>query len=153
MSIIKSVTTMSAAVLLFGVIAAFAEADVGKPDAALVEYNERYNQIASAHDMDAFVALYNNNPLWIAPGKAPVAGLEVPSNTFGFLAQNKGKLTHSADHTFVSKDSSQAVLIGRYDLDVESKGVKGNGTYLFVMKRNGSEWDIVVDMYNQHAKK
>lgn len=153
MSIMKTITTLATSAILITATPVFADNTTITPDKGLLEYNERYNAIAADYDMDAFVALYNANPLWVAPGKEPVAGLEVPRNTFGFLAKNNGKLTHTADHTFVSKDGSQAVLMGRYDINVESKGVKGAGTYLFVMKRNGTEWDIVVDMYNQHAQK
>lgn len=118
----------------------------------LVTYNAVYNKIAATYDMDSFLGLYSNNPLWIAPTEAPAAGLEVPRNTFGFLSAKKGILTHTADHTFISKDGSQAVLIGRYDIAINAVGVKADGTYLFVMERDGDGWKIVVDMFNEHKK-
>lgn len=118
--------------------------------ADLVSYNAEYNKIAASYDMDAFLGLYSNNPLWIAPTKAPAAGLDVPRNTFGFLSAQKGILTHSADHTFFSKDGSQAVLIGRYDIAMNAVGVKADGTYLFVMQREGDGWKIIIDMFNEH---
>ncbi|WP_342077793.1 nuclear transport factor 2 family protein [Yoonia sp. SS1-5] len=116
----------------------------------LTAYNDRYNEIIRDYDLDAFVALYNDTPLWIAPDTPPVAGLDVPRGTFGFIIQNEGFLTHSFDELFVSDDGTQAVMIGRYDLDVEKAGAQAEGTYLFVLQRNGEGWDIVVDMFNQH---
>lgn len=122
------------------------------PGAELIEYNDQFNLIVGDYDIDAFLALYSSSPLWIAPSKAPVAGLDVPRATFDFFSSNDGSLVHTADHSFISADGSQAVLIGRYDLDVEKVGVKGSGTYLFVLKKIDNQWDVVVDMYNQHEK-
>lgn len=42
-------------------------------------------------------------------------------------------------------------MIGTYNLNIEAVGAQAIGTYLFVLERNGDEWDIVVDMFNQHA--
>lgn len=114
-------------------------------------YNDRYNEIITTNDLEAFIKLYNDEPLWIAPEKAPAAGLDVPRGTFGFIIQNEGKLTHSFDELIVSDDGTQAVMIGQYDLNVEKVGVAATGTYLFVLAREGDGWDIVVDMFNQHA--
>ena len=119
----------------------------------LISYNQDYNQIIANYDMDGFLGLYADNPLWIAPSEAPVAGLDVPRNTFGFIVDKKGTLTHSADHTFFSKDGSQAVLIGQYDIAIEAVGKTGTGTYLFVLEREGEDWKIVVDMFNEHKAK
>ncbi|MBT8154670.1 nuclear transport factor 2 family protein [Epibacterium ulvae] len=114
-------------------------------------YNDRYNEIIANYDLEAFMNLYNDSPLWIEPDKAPIAGLEVPGGTFGFIVQNEGALTHTFDELKISDDGSQAVMIGTYALDIEKVGAKAEGTYLFVLERNGDSWDIVVDMFNQHA--
>lgn len=116
-------------------------------------YNDRYNEIAASYDLSAFIELYNDTPLWIAPDVAPVEGLDVPRNTFGFIIENKGNLVHSFDHLEVSDDGSQAVMIGQYDAEIAAVGSKSTGTYLFVLKRDGDAWKIVVDMFNQHAEK
>lgn len=117
----------------------------------LTAYNDRFNEIAAAYDLEAFLALYNDAPLWIAPHSPPVAGLNIPAGAFGFIAENGGAFSHSFDHFFVSDDATQAVMIGSYDLNVETTGVAARGTYLFVMERNGNSWSIVADMFNQHA--
>jgi len=114
-------------------------------------YNDTYNQIIETYDLEAFVALYNDAPLWIEPDKAPIAGLDVPRGTFGFIIENEGKLTHSFDELIVSDDGTQAVMIGEYGLDIAKVGAKATGTYLFVLERNGEGWDIVVDMFNRHT--
>ena len=59
--------------------------------------------------------------------------------------------SHKFDQLFASDDNTQAVMIGSYDLDVEKAGVTAQGTYLFVMERDGDGWNIVADMFNQHA--
>lgn len=118
----------------------------------LQAYNDRYNEIVQAPDVEAFVALYNDNPLWIAPAEPPVAGLEVPRGALQFLAENGGILTHSADHVLVSKDGSLAVLIGQYDVEIAKLGHEAAGTYLFILQHNDDEWDIVVDMFNEHDR-
>ncbi|MEJ6393823.1 nuclear transport factor 2 family protein [Gymnodinialimonas sp. 2305UL16-5] len=117
----------------------------------MTAYNDRFNEIVATYDLEAFLALYVDEPLWIAPGERPVAGLDVPAGTFGFIIENAGAFSHSFEHFFVSDDGSQAVMIGDYDLDVEQAGVAATGTYLFVMERHGEdEWRIVADMFNQH---
>lgn len=117
----------------------------------LLAYNDTYNEIIATYDLEAFVALYNDAPLWIAPEKAPVVGLDVPRGTFGFIVENQGELVHSFEELVVSDDGTQAVMIGSYDLNVEKVGVAAQGTYLFVLARNDDRWDIVVDMFNQYA--
>lgn len=140
-----------AATLMLGACSAATSSTAPLPTKAdLVTYNATYNEIAARYDMNAFLGLYSNNPLWIAPTDAPAAGLDVPRNTFGFLSAKKGILTHTADHTFFSKDGSQAVLIGRYDIAINAVGVKADGTYLFVLEREGDGWKIIVDMFNEH---
>lgn len=116
----------------------------------LATFNDQFNAIAANYDIDAFLAMYVEEPLWIAPGKAPVAGLDVPRATFDFFASNKGSLTHTVDHKIVSADGSQAILIGQYDLLVEKVGVKATGTYQFVLQKDDKQWKILTDMYNQH---
>ena len=117
----------------------------------LSAYNDRYNEIVAEYDLEAFLELYGDAPLWIAPGQPPVAGLDVPAGTFGFIIENEGVFSHSFDQFFASQDGTQAVMIGGYDLDVEKAGVTAQGTYLFVMERTGDGWRIVADMFNQHA--
>ncbi|MGC3940710.1 YybH family protein [Roseobacter sp. EG26] len=117
---------------------------------AFTAYNDRFNEIAESYDLEAFLALYNKAPLWIAPAEQPVEGLDVPAGTFGFIVKNEGEFSHSFDHLFLSDDRTQAVMIGDYDLNVERADVAATGTYLFVLEKNGDGWEIVVDMYNQH---
>lgn len=136
------------AAVLFGTKTTAASPSANVAD--LASYNDSYNEIIANYDMDGFLDLYTNNPLWIAPTEAPVSGLEVPRNTFGFITAKKGNLSHTADHTFFSKDGSQAVLIGQYDVEIAAVGKKGTGTYLFVLEREGDGWKIVVDMFNEH---
>lgn len=117
----------------------------------LTAYNDRFNEIVADYDLEAFLALYNEAPLWIAPEKPPVVGLDVPAGTFGFIVENEGVFSHSFETFFASEDGTQAVMIGTYDLDVEKVSVKAQGTFLFVLERNDDGWDIVADMFNQHA--
>lgn len=126
-------------------------ADDSNVEQELTAYNDQYNRIVAEYDLEAFLALYNDAPLWIAPEKPPVAGLDVPAGTFGFIVDNEGVFSHSFDEFFVSDDGTQAVMIGGYDLNVEKVGVAAQGTYLFVMERNGNDWTIVADMFNQHV--
>lgn len=143
-------STIIAATLMLGACSPATSTAPLPTKADLVSYNAVYNKIAANYDMDAFLELYSDHPLWIAPTVAPAAGLEVPRNTFGFLSAKKGILTHTADHSFFSKDGSQAVLIGRYDIAINAVGIKADGTYLFVLERDGDDWKIIVDMFNEH---
>ena len=145
MRLLSSLTGFALATLISGPLAA---QDVSRAD--FETYNDRYNQIIETYDLEAFLALYNDTPLWIAPETQAVAGLDVPRGTFGFIIENEGKLTHTFDELIVSDDGSQAVMIGTYALNVEKVGAKAEGTYLFVLERTDDGWDIVVDMFNQH---
>ena len=115
----------------------------------LSTYNDRYNQIAADYDLEAFLALYGEDPLWIAPGKPAVAGLDVPAGAFGFITESEADFSHSFDRFFVSDDGTQAVMIGTYDMAAEKVGVTAQGTYLFVLQRDGEGWAIVAAMFNQ----
>lgn len=114
-------------------------------------YNDRYNALVASYDLQAFVALYGDAPLWIAPTVAPVRGLDVPRNTFQFIIDNKGQLTHTFDEFHVSDDGSQAVMMGQYAVNIEAAGAQSTGTYLFVLERVEDSWKIVVDMFNEHT--
>jgi len=118
----------------------------------LMAYNDNYNDLVANYDLEAFVGLYNESPLWIAPSVAVVAGLDVPRNTFQFITEKKGLLTHTFDHFYASDDGTQAVMIGQYDVNIEAVGKKATGTYLFVLEKDEGNWKIVVDMFNEHAQ-
>lgn len=55
----------------------------------LKAYNDSYYELVANYDLEAFAALYDDAPLWIAPSVAPVQGLEVPRNTFQFIIDKK----------------------------------------------------------------
>lgn len=120
-------------------------------EAELISFNDRFNDIAANYDTDAFISLYSEDALWIAPGKAAVQGLETPTAAFQFLVGNEGKLTHTIDNMFISEDGLQAVMIGKTAVKIEKLELDATGTYLFVLKRTDDEWKIVTDMFNQHA--
>jgi len=115
-------------------------------------YNKRYNEIVRTYDIKGFTALYNPNPVWIDPNKPPVSGLEVPQQTLQFLADNKGLLSHTLEQVHMSDDGSQAVITGEYDAKIEAFNTHSKGTYLFVLTRDGDEWKIAVDMFNEHLE-
>lgn len=117
----------------------------------LSTYNDRYNVLVANYNLEAFLALYGDSPLWIAPTVEPVQGLDVPRNTFQFIIDQKGQLTHTFDEFRVSDDGSQAVMVGQYKADIESVGAHSKGTYLFVLERVNDRWKIVIDMFNEHA--
>lgn len=118
---------------------------------AFEAYNDSYNALVADHYLEAFVALYGESPLWIAPTAEPAAGLDVPRNTFQFIIDNEGSLTHTFDRLHVSDDGTQAVMIGTYEVAIEKVGAESSGTYLFVLEQEGDGWKIVVDMFNEHA--
>jgi ketosteroid isomerase-like protein len=119
--------------------------------ADLVAFNDRFNTYAATYDIDGMMSLYDADTLWIEPGKPPAEGRDgVPRQTFTFLSENQGHLSHTVDRLFVSGDGSQAVMIGEADVLVESAGLDITGTYLFVLERDGETWEIVADMFNYH---
>ncbi len=145
-SVFLSATLLAASI-------AFADGHSNKVEAELKLFNDQYNEITATYDVEAFLALYEEGSLWIAPENPPVQGLDVPKATFQFFSSNEGSLTHTVEHTFASEDGTQAVMVGQYDLKVEKVGVVASGTYQFVLARDGDSWKIVTDMYNQHAAK
>lgn len=149
MRLISSVTAIALATL--SATSSFADGHADAIRQELSAYNDTYNQIIETYDLEAFVGLYNDAPLWIAPKEAPIAGLDVPRGTFGFIIEKEGQLTHTFDELVVSDDGSQAVMIGTYNLNIEAVGAKATGTYLFVLEREGEGWNIVVDMFNEHV--
>ncbi len=114
--------------------------------------NDRFNEAAAAHDAQGLIELYANDTLWIAQGAPVTQGLEGPRQLFEFVTANKGDVTHTIDHLFVSEDATLAVMIGSVDAVIESQGMDATGTYLFVLKPEDDGWEIVTDMWHQHAQ-
>lgn len=121
--------------------------------ASLNAVNDEFNAAAAASDAERLVNLYADDTLWIAQGSPVTQGLEGPRQLFEFVTQNKGKVTHTIDHLFVSDDETLAVMIGSVDAVIESQGTDATGTYLFVLKPDDDGWKIVTDMWHQHSKK
>lgn len=114
--------------------------------------NDRFNEAAAAHDAQGLIELYADDTLWIAQGAPVTQGLEGPRQLFEFVTANKGNVTHTIDHLFVSEDATLAVMIGSVDAVIESQGMDATGTYLFVLKPEDDGWEIVTDMWHQHAQ-
>ena len=120
-------------------------------DTRLIALNDQFNKAAAEHDAQALVDLYAENTLWIAQGAPVSQGLEGPRQLFEFVTSQKGKVTHTIDHLFVSDDKSLAVMIGSVEAIVESTGLDATGTYLFVLHPEDDGWEIVTDMWHQHT--
>ena len=129
---------------------AFADAGRDRVLDSLNAVNDRFNEAAAAHDADALVELYANDTLWIAQGTPVSKGLNGPRELFDFVTANRGEVTHTIDHLFVSEDATLAVMIGSVDAKVESAGMDATGTYLFVLRPEDEGWKIVTDMWHQH---
>lgn len=143
---------LSVAALLLSIAPSFADTATDTVRAELHAFNDRFNAYAEAYDVDGIVSLYDEKALWIAPKTPPVAGLETPRNTFSFLTENKGSITHSVDELIISDDGSQAVMIGGVEVLVEQAGMDFDGTYLFVLERDDEDWKIVADMFHQYLE-
>lgn len=142
-----------AAVALFAT-SAFADTQTTTSEQELAGLNDRFNEFAAEGDLEGILSLYADDALWIAPATPPVAGHDAPRETFKFLIDNDGSLTHSVDELFVSDDGTLAVMIGGADINVEKVGMKAKGTYLFVLRRSDAgNWQIETDMWHQHADK
>lgn len=115
--------------------------------------NDRFNEAAAAHDAQGLIELYADDTLWIAQGAPVTQGLEGPRQLFEFVTANEGKVTHTIDHLFVSDDATLAVMIGSVDAVIESQSMDATGTYLFVLEPEDDGWEIVTDMWHQHAQK
>lgn len=141
---------LSAAVIALASGLSLADPVHANPIDSLEAVNDRFNAAAAAHDADALVALYADDTLWIAQGTPVSKGLKGPRELFEFVTSNKGKVTHTIDHLFVSDDASLAVMIGSVDAVIESAGMDATGTYLFVLRPEDDGWKIVTDMWHQH---
>ncbi|MEX0349206.1 MAG: nuclear transport factor 2 family protein [Paracoccaceae bacterium] len=117
---------------------------------SLSAVNDAFNTAAAAHDAEALVSLYADDTLWIAQEMPVSQGLDGPRQLFEFVTANKGDVTHTIDHLFVSDDASLAVMIGSVEAKIESQGMDATGTYLFVLKPEDDGWEIVTDMWHQH---
>ena len=119
------------------------------PD-SLNALNDQFNKAAADLDAKALLNLYAEQTLWIEQGKPVSQGLKGPRELFEFVTSNKGKVVHTIDHLFVSKDETLAVMIGSVDAEIEKVGLDATGTYLFVLRPEDDGWEIVTDMWHQH---
>lgn len=147
----RIISTFIFAALLFLSPLAFADSHIQTAEQELIAFNDQYNEFISAYDIDGFLSLYSEEVLWIAPESPAVQGHDVPRGTFQFLIDNEGSVKHTIDTLFVSDDGTQATMIGETHIVVEKAGLDVTGTYLFVLERNGTDWIIITDMYNQYA--
>ncbi|NIA71321.1 nuclear transport factor 2 family protein [Pelagibius litoralis] len=123
--------------------------------ASLIAFNDAFNAHAEVLDVEGMMSLYHEDALWIAPATPPAKGRDgVPRQTFTFLTENDGEITHTIDYLFVSDDGTQAVMIGDAVGSVESKGIAFKGTYHFTLVRDDAKdnWEIVADMFNQYPR-
>lgn len=143
----KRLAIIAALSLSFAVLADMRE----DAKTSLTLLNDTFNSEAAEHDAEGLLDLYSDAPLWIEQGKTATVGIEGPRALFEFVTENKGLVTHTIDHLFVSEDASLAVMIGSVVAKIESKGMDATGTYLFVLEPDDEDWEIVVDMWHQHA--
>ncbi len=143
--------TLFAAALSLTASIAFADGHLADAPASLTAVNDQFNALAVAADADGLINLYADDTLWIEQGKRVTQGLDGPRALFEFVTANDGKVTHSIDHLFVSEDETLAVMIGSVEAVVESAGMDATGTYLFVLAPEDDGWEIVTDMWHQHA--
>lgn len=120
---------------------------------SLNQLNDTFNTEAAEYDAQGLLDLYSDSPVWIEQGKPVTVGIEGPRALFEFVTANKGKVTHTIDRLFVSEDATLAVMIGSVEAKIQSKGMDATGTYLFVLEPGDADWEIVVDMWHQHAPK
>lgn len=121
-------------------------------EADLIAFNDRFNEISAALDVESLVSLYDEESLWIDSENPPIPGPEGALANFGFLAVNNGSNIHTVDRLIISDDGRQAIMIGDADILVESQGLDFTGTYQFVLVRDGGDWKIMVDMFNRHVE-
>lgn len=115
-------------------------------------FNDKFNQAVAEKDMAGFLSLYSAEALWIAPASPPVEGHGEPRATLQMIIDNDGQLSHTVDKLIISDDGDQAVMIGSANVYVEKAGIDATGTYLFVLERKNQNWQIITDMWHQHAK-
>ncbi|WP_299891758.1 nuclear transport factor 2 family protein [uncultured Ruegeria sp.] len=119
--------------------------------ASLNAVNDQFNTFAADYDAAGLVSLYSEDTLWIEQGKPVRQGLEGPKELFEFVTANKGDVTHTIDHLYISDDQTLAVMIGFVEAKIETVGMDATGTYLFVLRPEDDGWEIVTDMWHQHA--
>lgn len=113
--------------------------------------NDQFNAFAADHNAAGLVSLYSDDTLWIEQGKPVRQGLEGPRELFEFVTANKGDVTHTIDHLYVSDDETLAVMIGFVEANIETIDMNATGTYLFVLRPEDDGWQIVTDMWHQHS--
>ncbi|MBT0957882.1 DUF4440 domain-containing protein [Alphaproteobacteria bacterium KMM 3653] len=121
---------------------------------SLMAFNDRFNELAAAHDAAGLIALYDEDAFWIAPATRPAQGRDgVPRQTINFMSENKGDLSHTIEDLFISDDGTQAVMKGLTRAAVESQGFQLEGSYVYVLERENEddEWQIVLDMFSNYA--
>ena len=124
--------------------------DLSSVEAELVAFNDRFNELVAAYDVEGLKALYAEDSLWIAPKTRPVLGKDGAASTFGFMKDKQGTNVHSIDRLEISADGTMAMMVGDAKIGVESMGLAFTGTYQFILRREGTDWKIISDMYNRH---
>lgn len=112
--------------------------------------NDAFNVGIATQDVEGLLDLYGEGVMWIAPGTPMnLNGLTEAEQLFNFMTGHKADVTHDIDHLFISDDETLAVMIGDVVAKVETLGINGAGTYLYVMDNVEGEWKIIGDMWNQ----
>lgn len=140
-----------AASLSFSAVGVSADTQKTPIEADLYAFNDRFNALAASGDAAGLVDLYAADSLWIAPGEGPVPGPAGAKTTFNFMKAQNGQNVHSIDHLFISDDGTMAVMVGEAEILVESADMDFTGTYQFVLRKEGNDWNIISDMYTVPA--
>lgn len=125
----------------------------GDATADLNAVNDAFNKGIASQDVQGLLNLYGPDVMWIAPGTPmTLNGVEEAEKLFSFMSGHNAEVTHDIDHLFVSDDETLAVMIGDVTAKVETLGIDGAGTYLYVLENSGGDWQIIGDMWNQVPK-
>lgn len=117
-------------------------------DRTLLDLNDRFNRSVESKHVSSMLSLYSADVLWLPPNAPLQRGRGAAESNYAFLAEHSARLRHTVEHTIVSADGSQAVMIGAFMLEIDALSVADEGKYLLVVRHGEDGWKIVADMFS-----
>lgn len=121
--------------------------DVAAEVEAINQTADRYEQAIAAKDVEALVAFYTDDAIWIAPDGTPTSGANAFRESLTETTSQPGTVAMeiTPDRTVVASSGDLAYTIGTYTVTTtapDGETVQEGHRYVVGLEKVGGEWKV-----------
>lgn len=130
------------------------EMQTANEKAALLDFDRRWQAMATAKNADGMAELYTADADWLPPNDKKSSGRNAVRAAYAkIFALPDFSLVHTPARHVVAASGDVAVEYGVYDFRAKINGAdfKDTGKYMFYLAKENGEWRIAADIFNSDA--